>query len=448
VPALRAKPAVEGTRRLYTALYLLLPLLVVLPLIGYGPVAVGVVSYFLVVVALCYSYVVIASSGTTCNLAGVSVDLNRGRAMLKVELELSCRPTCYGFEVVLDLPPQLAVEALTYRAKVTLPGTSGRLTLSIPIARRTGLHVVGPLMIVAVDPLGLFRKTTYVKESLAIKIPPEITVAPLARWYGIMRASSGARTLTPGYGLEYHSTRDYEPGDELRTIDWKATARIGKLFVKTFEVETPIKALLLVDSLPHMFVGSPKSLFEYCAELAVAIAAYLLKRGDAVEVVAVSEDGVRRSGELRSVAKLSSVLEVLASIQWPRKSPYTVVEPKPMGWAIEVLQDSLASVSVAVILTSTLGSNTRLRELELLSSYLRSRGAELLVIVPIAAFFSARSPVEDSLYRVLRFGVLSREIRSVESLRKLNLKVIALTPSRALERAIAELERLRKVKVL
>jgi len=448
VLVLRVKLPIEGTRRLYTTLYLLLLLLAVLALMGYGFIAIGVASYFLVVVALCYSYVALTSSSTTCSLTDISVDLDRGKATLKAELELGCRPTCYGLKVMLDLPSQLAVEASTYRAKVTLPESSGKLTLSIPIARRTGLHVVGPLMVVAVDPLGLLRRVTYVRETLVIKIPPEIAVAPLAKWYGIMRASSGARTLTPGQGLEYHSTRDYEPGDELRTVDWKATARIGKLFVKTFEVETPIKALLLVDALPHMFVGSPKSLFEHCAELAVALATYLLKRGDTVEVVVVSEDGVKRSGELRSITKLSNVLEFLASVRWPKMSPYTMVEPKPMGRAIEMLRNSLASVSVVVVLTSTLGSSTRLRELELLSSYSRSRGTDLLVVVPIASFFSARSSLEDALYKVLRFGIISREIHAVEAIRKLNLKVIALTPSKALERAIAELEKLRKVKVL
>jgi uncharacterized protein (DUF58 family) len=445
---LRSKPPVESTRRLRTALYLLIPLLVVLPLLGYSSAAVGIASYLLVAVTLCYSYVTLISGRASCKLTDVSVSLAGGAASLKVVLELSCRPTCYGFEVSLNLPPQLVVEASTYRVKVALAETSGRLALDIPIARRTGLHVVGPLVVAATDPLGLFRRAVYVRESLVVRIPPEVAAAPLARWYGIMRASSGARTLTPGHGLEYHSTRDYEPGDELRVIDWKATARIGRLFVKTFEVETPIKVFLLVDALPHMFVGGPKTLFEYCADLTVAIANYLLRRGDTVEVAVVSEDGVRRSGELRSVARLQKVLEVLANVRWPTTSPYTVVEPRPMGRAIEALRDSLASASVVVVLTSTLGSNVRLGELKALHSFLRSRGGELLVIIPLASFFSAKSPVEDSLYRVLRFDVLSRELRSLENLRKLNLKVIALTPSKALEKAVAELERMRRAKVL
>jgi uncharacterized protein (DUF58 family) len=445
---LRSKPPVESTRRLRTALYLLIPLLVVLPLLGYSSAAVGIASYLLVAVTLCYSYVTLISGRASCKLTDFSVSLAGGAASLKVVLELSCRPTCYGFEVSLDLPPQLVVEASTYRVKVALAETSGRLALDIPIARRTGLHVVGPLVVAATDPLGLFRRAVYLRESLVVRMPPEVAAAPLARWYGIMRASSGARTLTPGHGLEYHSTRDYEPGDELRVIDWKATARIGRLFVKTFEVETPIKVFLLVDALPHMFVGGPKTLFEYCADLTVAIANYLLRRGDTVEVAVVSEDGVRRSGELRSVARLQKVLEVLANVRWPTTSPYTVVEPRPMGRAIEALRDSLASASVVVVLTSTLGSNVRLDELKALHSFLRSRGGELLVIIPLASFFSAKSPVEDSLYRVLRFDVLSRELRSLENLRKLNLKVIALTPSKALEKAVAELERMRRAKVL
>jgi uncharacterized protein (DUF58 family) len=55
------------------------------------------------------------------------------------------------------------------------------------------------------------------------------------------------RTRIRGGGREFASLRDYTPDDELRVVDWKATARRGKLIARTFEAERSQDILLLID---------------------------------------------------------------------------------------------------------------------------------------------------------------------------------------------------------
>ena len=50
--------------------------------------------------------------------------------------------------------------------------------------------------------------------------------------------------------------RDYLPGDDIRSIDWKATARTGKPYVRVFTEERDRPALLVVDQRMSMFFGS------------------------------------------------------------------------------------------------------------------------------------------------------------------------------------------------
>src|SRR5256712_10867610 len=51
-----------------------------------------------------------------------------------------------------------------------------------------------------------------------------------------------------GFSVEFTEHRPYQPGDEPRYLDWKILARSDRLFVKQFEEETNLRAMILVDS--------------------------------------------------------------------------------------------------------------------------------------------------------------------------------------------------------
>jgi uncharacterized protein (DUF58 family) len=65
-----------------------------------------------------------------------------------------------------------------------------------------------------------------------------------------------ARGPLRGQGLTFEEVRLYVPGDEVRTIDWKVTARMGRPFIKSFREETQQTIWLLVDDGKRMNFGS------------------------------------------------------------------------------------------------------------------------------------------------------------------------------------------------
>ena len=79
------------------------------------------------------------------------------------------------------------------------------------------------------------------------------------------------RSLFKGQGIEFEGVREYIRGDDIRTIDWNVTARMGHPFVKVFEEERELQVFLIVDnSLSMMEKNAKKSKYETESE-AVAL---------------------------------------------------------------------------------------------------------------------------------------------------------------------------------
>ena len=60
--------------------------------------------------------------------------------------------------------------------------------------------------------------------------------------------SGNFRSLYRGQGVEFAGVRDYMRGDDIRTIDWNVTARMGRPYIKIFEEERELQIFLIVDS--------------------------------------------------------------------------------------------------------------------------------------------------------------------------------------------------------
>src|SRR6266702_2435601 len=91
-----------------------------------------------------------------------------------------------------------------------------------------------------------------------------------------------------GFSVEFTEHRAYQPGDEPRYLDWKILARSDRLFVKQFEEETNLRAMLLVDASRSMaWRGAPTRLTKraYADRLAAALALILLRQRDATGLI-------------------------------------------------------------------------------------------------------------------------------------------------------------------
>jgi len=93
-----------------------------------------------------------------------------------------------------------------------------------------------------------------------------------------------------GRGMEFEEVREYQPGDDIRHIDWNVTARTGTPFVKLHREERELTVMLLVDvSSSGAFGTGAKSKNEVAAEVAALLAYTAIKSNDRVGLIIFSD---------------------------------------------------------------------------------------------------------------------------------------------------------------
>lgn len=174
-----------------------------------------------------------------------------------------------------------------------------------------------------------------------------------------------------GFSVEFTEHRAYQPGDELRYLDWRMLARSDRLFVKQFEEETNLRAMILVDASSSMaWRGAPERLTKraYADRLAAALALILLRQRDATGLVTFDE-------EVRQVIPAR-----VKAGQWTRLVRGLLDTPDGRGTAahaaLQRLTALLARRGLVVLLSDLLFD----RELALAAlRYLRHRGHQVIV---------------------------------------------------------------------
>jgi len=116
------------------------------------------------------------------------------------------------------------------------------------------------------------------------------------------------RSPFKGFSVEFAEYRQYMPGDDLSTIDWKVYARSDRYYVKKFEEETNLDCHVMLDVSGSMAYGSrAMTKFEYGACLAASLAYLMTRQRDAVGLMAFDENIVTllpassRPGHLRAL---------------------------------------------------------------------------------------------------------------------------------------------------
>lgn len=116
-----------------------------------------------------------------------------------------------------------------------------------------------------------------------------------------------------GFSVEFAEHRQYNPGDEIKHIDWKVYARTDKYFVKQFEEETNLRCIIAIDKSASMRFASKNNIskFEYSAYLAASLAYLLMKQRDAVGLALYDET---LHTYLPPRSKTSYIAEILRTI--------------------------------------------------------------------------------------------------------------------------------------
>ena len=92
------------------------------------------------------------------------------------------------------------------------------------------------------------------------------------------------RSIKRGSSVEFADFRDYSLGDDLRYVDWRAYARLDKLFLKLFVEEEDLSVHLLIDSSQSMDFGQPITKFDFARRAAAALGYVALSEQDRVSL--------------------------------------------------------------------------------------------------------------------------------------------------------------------
>jgi uncharacterized protein (DUF58 family) len=100
------------------------------------------------------------------------------------------------------------------------------------------------------------------------------------------------RAAFRGRGAHFDGVRPYEPGDDIRSMDWKVSARTGDPHIKQFVEERELAVLLVVDDSGSMRLGSPATKRDRVAEFAAASALVAMRGGDRVGALVAHDGGI------------------------------------------------------------------------------------------------------------------------------------------------------------
>lgn len=169
------------------------------------------------------------------------------------------------------------------------PGGTAEVEL-VRRAERRGRYLGGAATVVSAAPFGLVRSTR------ELDVASEMVVVP--RWvdlttFPILEPSWGTSEVVherprAGAGEEFLGVREFRPGDPLRSMHWRTTARAGTLVVREFEQTISSPVALVLAGADHG--TGPDSSFETLVSAAASVGLYALSTGHPVHVVRAGEE--------------------------------------------------------------------------------------------------------------------------------------------------------------
>lgn len=164
------------------------------------------------------------------------------------------------------------------------PGQQVELEYSCRATKR-GRLTVGPMIVGATDPIGMIYRDQLLTDSATAVVYPKPLNIPAHNLEGAAIFGGGVaeRVTRAGDGLDFHGVRDYQPGDELRRIHWKAVARLQRLAVIEFQQSYTADVAIALDLAQGTDIGAGRvTTLEYGVKIAASLARRALDNGTCV----------------------------------------------------------------------------------------------------------------------------------------------------------------------
>ncbi len=230
------------------------------------------------------------------------------------------------------------------------PRTVARIeTAATPVARGTGAFTA--LILWYDNALGLIRRRVRISSAQEFRVYPDLSAVER---YGALHVrnrllEAGLRRLRlRGGGTEFESLREFAAGDAFRAVDWKATARRGKLMVAQHEIERSQDLMLAIDCgrLMTARLGDRRKL-DYAVTAALSLASIASLAHDRVGITAFAADMLVARAPRSTAASINALTNAVCDLE-PR------FEESDYARAASYLRSHLHRRSLIVLFTDVI----------------------------------------------------------------------------------------------
>jgi len=202
-----------------------------------------------------------------------------------------------------------------------------------------GVHSLGPLTCESTDPFGCSSRRARLEGTALVTVTPVVVPLPTITLPGVSLDGDERTGVVPTAGADDVAVREYHVGDDVRRVNWRATARAGELMVRREEHERRPPATLILDSRRCAFglaAGESSSpAFEWAVSVTASVGAHLLASERPVRLVhADGRAHVLRTSQ--STAALLVGLAGLAPADTPTLAAAAAAAPAS-GWVLAIL---------------------------------------------------------------------------------------------------------------
>ncbi|WP_394431330.1 DUF58 domain-containing protein [Streptomyces sp. SGAir0957] len=313
------------------------------------------------------------------------------------------------------------------RHRVTIPAGERRRVTTRLLPTRRGDRRADRVTVRSYGPLGLFtRQGTHVVPWTVRVLPPFHSRKHLPSKLARLRELDGRTSvLTRGEGTEFDSLREYVPGDDTRSIDWRATARQSAVAVRTWRPERDRHILLVLDTgrTSAGRVGDAPRL-DASMDAALLLGALASRAGDRVDLLAYD----RRTRALVQGRTAGQVLPALVNAMAPLEP--ALIETDARGLTATAVQ-AAPRRSLIVLLTSLEAAPVEEGLLPVLTR-LTKRHTVIVASVadPAIETMAASRGTTEALYNAASAAQAKAErLRTAEKLTRHGVTVVDAIPS-------------------
>jgi uncharacterized protein (DUF58 family) len=286
----------------------------------------------------------------------VRLSVDRERALegdeVTATIDLSSSRNVERFELFVPLPPELRADGEPARALHLRAGEERTIELKLR-CERWGAFSIGPLLVRGRDLLGFRSWESSAGEAQPLRVyPSEETLHSLVPPLETQVFAGNQVSRARGEGIEFADLREWQPGDRMRRVNWRATALRGSLWVNEQYPERNTDVVLFLDTFAEV-VSEGRSTNDRAVRAAATLAHGYLERKDRVGLVGfggflswlVPESGTRQLYAIIDTLLASDIVHSYA-LRGVDVLPPRTLPPKALVLAITPLLDDRTAAAL------------------------------------------------------------------------------------------------------